>query len=44
MLIHIEIVFLKDNIKEMKKKKWAKSNTHWEEHGKYNRHIQVSPA
>lgn len=42
MLINIEMVLLKENIREMKKKKWAKYSMHWEEQEKCNCHIQVS--
>lgn len=42
MLINIEMVLLKENIREMKKKKLAKYSMHWEEQEKCNCHIQVS--
>lgn len=42
MLINIEMVLLKENIKEIKKKKRAKYSMRWEEQEKYNCHIQVS--
>lgn len=42
MLINTEMVLLKENIKEMKMKKWAKYSMHWEEQEKYNCHNQVS--
>lgn len=42
MLINIEMVLLEENIKEMKKKTWAKYTVLWEEQEKCNCHIQVS--